>query len=78
MTFLNDSEVETEGELIFPMPEGAALCGYAVDINGQLVDGVLIEVANSILSNLWFCRKKKQELPSKKKQEKQLRNHLSP
>ncbi|MBQ6474322.1 MAG: tail protein X [Victivallales bacterium] len=32
-----------EGELCFPLPAGATVCGYALDINGQMVDGVIVE-----------------------------------
>lgn len=56
MVFLNDTDNDTEGELNFPMPEsmaliccvcvnakGAVMCGYAVDMEGVLVDGVVVE-----------------------------------
>ena len=32
-----------EGELCFPLPAGATVSGYALDINGQMVDGVIVE-----------------------------------
>ena len=32
-----------EGELEFPLPEGASVCGYALDVNGHLRDGVVVK-----------------------------------
>lgn len=64
MSFLNDTELDTEGELNFPMSEGknenccscwslgAVMCGYAVDMEGVLVDGVVVEV--SVMSCYWL------------------------
>jgi len=43
MRFFNQTEMDSEGELTFPMAEGAVLSGYAVDINGVLIDGTVIE-----------------------------------
>jgi hypothetical protein len=43
MTFYNPNKRELEGELNFPMPDNATVCGYALDIQGVLVDGVIIE-----------------------------------
>jgi len=43
MVFRNPTDNETEGELVFPMSDGAVMCGYAVDISGVLVDGVVVE-----------------------------------
>eukprot|EP01122_Echinamoeba_exundans_P015639 TRINITY_DN751_c0_g1_i1.p1 TRINITY_DN751_c0_g1~~TRINITY_DN751_c0_g1_i1.p1 ORF type:complete len:1825 (-),score=361.56 TRINITY_DN751_c0_g1_i1:2120-7570(-) len=43
MEFENEENIDTEGELIFPMPDGASLCGYAIDIDGTLVEGVIVE-----------------------------------
>jgi len=44
MTFMNDTDHDgVEGELVFPMAEGSVLSGYAIDINGELVEGVVIE-----------------------------------
>ena len=31
------------GNLVFPLPEGATVTGYGLDINGQIVDGVAVE-----------------------------------
>lgn len=42
MLFHNPNARELEGELVFPLPDGAAVCGYALDINGVLVDGVVV------------------------------------
>jgi hypothetical protein len=44
MTFMNETDHDgVEGELVFPMAEGSVLAGYAIDINGELVEGVVIE-----------------------------------
>jgi hypothetical protein len=43
LTFRNPHERDLEGTLVFPLPEGAALAGYALDVNGVMVDGVAIE-----------------------------------
>lgn len=43
MTFINDNHRTLEGELYFPLPEKAFLSGYALDVDGQLVDGVAVE-----------------------------------
>ena len=42
IVFHNPNARELEGELIFPLPDGAAVCGYALDIGGMLVDGVIV------------------------------------
>jgi len=42
LVFHNPNARELEGELVFPLPEGATVCGYALDINGVLVDGVVV------------------------------------
>ena len=31
-----------EGELEFPLPDGASVCGYALDVDGVLTDGVVV------------------------------------
>ena len=43
LTFRNPNARLLEGELVFPLPDGAAVCGYALDINGVLVDGVVVK-----------------------------------
>ena len=43
MTFANPTARVLEGDLYFPLPEGAAISGYALDVAGQLVDGVAVE-----------------------------------
>ena len=43
LTFLNPNKRQLEGELVFPMPEGAGVTGYALDIKGQMVDGVVVK-----------------------------------
>jgi Ca-activated chloride channel family protein len=43
LTFRNPFDRVLEGELIFPLPEGATVAGYALDVRGELVDGVVVE-----------------------------------
>jgi Ca-activated chloride channel homolog len=43
LTFRNSYGRALEGELVFPLPEGATLSGYALDVAGELVDGVAVE-----------------------------------
>jgi Ca-activated chloride channel homolog len=43
MTFANPLDRELEGELYFPLPQGATVSGYALDIEGSMVDGVAVE-----------------------------------
>jgi Ca-activated chloride channel homolog len=43
LTFRNDNDRVLEGELDFPLPEGAVVSGYGLDVNGELVDGVPVE-----------------------------------
>ena len=43
LTFQNGYGRALEGELVFPLPEGATLSGYALDVGGELVDGVPVE-----------------------------------
>jgi len=43
MTFLNPHERVLEGDLYFPLPEGSTVSGYALDIGGSMVDGVVVE-----------------------------------
>ena len=40
LTFRNDNNRVLEGDLDFPLPDGAALTGYAVDLNNEMVDAV--------------------------------------
>ncbi len=43
MVFYNPHNRVLEGDLQFPLPEGALVSGYALDVNGVLVDGVAVE-----------------------------------
>ena len=43
MTFANPHNRVLEGEMYFPLPQGATVSGYALDIKGKMVDGVAIE-----------------------------------
>ncbi len=42
MTFSNPRDRQLSGDLYFPLPEGATVSGYALDINGVMVDGVAV------------------------------------
>ena len=42
MIFYNPNHRVHEGNLYFPLPEGATISGYALDIKGRLVDGVVV------------------------------------
>jgi len=43
MTFTNPHDRVLQGDLYFPLPEGATISGYALDIAGKMVDGVAVE-----------------------------------
>ncbi len=43
LTFANDTDRVLQGELLFPLPPGATLAGYGLDIEGQIVDAVPVE-----------------------------------
>jgi hypothetical protein len=43
LTFRNTYPRVLEGELVFPLPEGATISGYALDVAGEMVDGVAVE-----------------------------------
>src|SRR5688572_573636 len=43
LTYRNDGERELTGELLFPLPEGATLSGFGLDVDGALVDAVPVE-----------------------------------
>jgi len=43
MTFFNPNGRRLAGDLTFPLPEGATVSGYGLDVNGVLVDGVVVE-----------------------------------
>lgn len=42
LVFHNPNGRQLEGDLIFPLPDGAAVSGYALDIQGTMVDGVIV------------------------------------
>ena len=42
VTFTNPNARVFEGELEFPVPDGAAVCGYELEINGEMVPGVVV------------------------------------
>ena len=41
--FKNDSEQNLEGTFRFPLPDGAILIGFAMEVNDQLMEGELVE-----------------------------------
>ncbi|CAM2005793.1 VIT domain-containing protein [Acanthopleuribacter pedis] len=41
-TFLNETAEEMEGEFLLPLPAGATISGYALDIDGAMVEGVVV------------------------------------
>lgn len=41
--FRNDSDEQLEGTFHFPLPEGAIVIGLALEMNGRLVEGELVE-----------------------------------
>jgi hypothetical protein len=43
LTFRSAHPRPLEGDLVFPLPEGAAISGYGLDVNGEMVDGVPVE-----------------------------------
>ena len=43
MVWFNPFDEVVEGELQLPLEEGAAVCGYAVDIDERMVPGVIVE-----------------------------------
>ena len=45
MSFLNENNRQLSGTLYFPLPEEATVSGYALDINGKMIDGVIVSKA---------------------------------
>jgi Ca-activated chloride channel homolog len=43
MTFYNSEPRLLEGEFLISLPDGAVVCGYGLDVDGELVDGVVVE-----------------------------------
>jgi hypothetical protein len=43
LVFRNDLGRVLDGELVFPLPEGALVAGFALDVNGRMTDGVVVE-----------------------------------
>ena len=43
LTFTNPNARAMSGELEFPIPDGAFVCGYALEINGDMIPGVICE-----------------------------------
>lgn len=43
LTFANPHPRPLGGELVFPLPEGSTVSGYALEVQGVMVDGVVVE-----------------------------------
>ena len=43
ITVSNPNGRPLEGALEFPLPDGASVCGYALDVNGVMTDGVVVK-----------------------------------
>lgn len=43
LNFRNDADRAVEGEFVLPLPEGATVSGYALEVNGRMRDGVAVE-----------------------------------
>jgi hypothetical protein len=43
LVFRNDLNRPLAGDLYFPLPVGATVSGYALDVNGIMVDGVVVD-----------------------------------
>ena len=42
MVFRNPNRRVLEGQLRFPLPSDGVVCGYAIDLDGELVEGVIV------------------------------------
>lgn len=45
LTFLNPNAWEAEADLYYPLPTGAVVNGYGLDVDGAMVDGVAVDRA---------------------------------
>lgn len=43
MTFHNETNRQLEGELLFPLPEKSTVCGFGLDVEGEIADAVPVE-----------------------------------
>ncbi|KAL6071595.1 VIT domain-containing protein [Balamuthia mandrillaris] len=43
LTFQNKRSSNLEGDLVLPLPADGVVCGYAMDVNGQLVSAIPVE-----------------------------------
>jgi len=43
LVFRNDLNRPMAGDLYFPLPVGATVSGYALDVNGVMIDGVIVD-----------------------------------
>ena len=46
-TFYNPNNRDLACDLCLPLPDGASVCGYALDVNGSMVDGVIVPKAKA-------------------------------
>jgi len=42
MRFYNPNTRDLEGTLTFPLPDDAVVCGYTLDVEGKMIDGVVV------------------------------------
>jgi len=42
MHFFNPNNRDFEGQLFFPLPSTGVVCGYGLDVDGGMVDGVIV------------------------------------
>jgi Ca-activated chloride channel family protein len=42
LVLANPNPRQLSGELEFPLPDGAVVCGYALDVGGRMVEGVIV------------------------------------
>ncbi len=47
LVFRNGLGRVLDGELVFPLPEGALVSGFALDVNGRMTDGVIVEAGEA-------------------------------
>ena len=61
MVFRNPHNRVLAGELVFPLPAGATVSGYGLDVGGQLVEGVVVanrldsRRADTVRAALWLA-----------------------
>jgi hypothetical protein len=51
--FYNPGSARLEGTYIFPLPEGASIDKFSMDINGQMVEAELLDATKQRLDVRW-------------------------